>query len=257
VTQNEGFKKLQQHFQSSADIKFSTDLFNNQVVHFIICEKMVDTKLLHEVVIPRIQFFIQKKGDNFSCDQLPEQLHLPELKELTDLQEAETNVYKGFLLLYFENEQRLFQVNIINRPNRNPEETAAEVTIKGPRDNFIEDLNTNIALVRKRLPTRSLAVEKMQIGKRSKTDLAILYFKDVADQEILKSIKQKLSAIDTDVIVSGDLVVSHIVKNNSIFPQTDYTGRADYAVQALARGRFVIMVEGVAYANIVPVNLLL
>ena len=58
MTQNEGFKKLQQHFQSSADIKFSTDLFNDQVVHFIICEKMVDTKLLHEVVIPRIQFFI-------------------------------------------------------------------------------------------------------------------------------------------------------------------------------------------------------
>ena len=257
MTQNEGFKKLQQHFQSSADIKFSTDIFNDQVVHFIICEKMVDTKLLHEVVIPRIQFFIQKRGDDFSCDQLPEQLHLPELKELTDIQEAETNVYKGFLLLYFEKEQRLFQVNIINRPNRNPEETAAEVTIKGPRDNFIEDLNTNIALVRKRLPTRSLAVEKMQIGKRSKTDLAILYFEDVADQEILKSIKQKISAIDTDIIVSGDLVVSHIVKNNSIFPQTDYTGRADYAVQALARGRFVIMVEGVAYANIVPVNLLL
>ena len=257
MTNNEGLKSLQQLFQNSADIKIIPNTFNGNVVHFILCEKMYDAQLLNEVVVPRIQNVLQKAEEQSSFEETIEQLHVPELKEITQLSEAEVKVYKGFLLLYFEKENRLFQVNIIQRPNRSLEETTSEVTIKGPRDDFIEDLNTNIALVRKRLPTSSLAVTKLVIGKRSKTDVAILYFKDIADPQMLNTIKQKISEIDTDVVVSGDLVLSHVVKNNSIFPQTDYTGRPDYAVQALARGRFVVMVEGVAYANVVPVNLLL
>ena len=216
---------------------------------------MVDEKLLHEVVVPRVENVIQEAGDKFSCNNLTERLHLPDLKEIAELKEAEFSVYKGFLLLYFKKEQRLYQVNIAKIPNRNPEETKSEVTIKGPRDNFIEDLSTNIALVRKRLPTRSLAVEKIKLGKRSKTEVAILYFEDIADPEIFNEIKQKISTIDTDIVTSGELVLNNVVKNNSIFPQMDYTGRPDYVVQALARGRFILLVEGVAYANIVPVNL--
>lgn len=257
MTKNEGLKSLKQLFQNSADIKFVPNTFNGKVIHFILCEKMYDAKLLNEVVVPRIQNVLQQAEDQSSFEEIIEQLHLPELKEIAELKEAEVNVYKGFLLLYFEKENRLFQVNIINRPNRNPEETTSETTIKGPRDDFIEDLATNIALVRKRLPTHSLAVTKMRIGNRSKTDVAILYFEDIADPQMLNTIKQKISEIDTDVVVSGDLVLSHVVKNNTVFPQTDYTGRPDYAVQALARGRFVVMVEGVSYANVLPVNLLL
>ena len=257
MIQNNGLKTLQQLFQTSADVQFSENIFNKQVVYFITCDKMVDEKFLHQTVVPRIQHVIEEAGNNFSCNHLTEHLHLPNLKEITDLTEAEINVYKGFLLIFFEKEQRLFQVNIIKRPNRNPEESNAEVTIKGPRDNFIEDLSTNIALVRKRLPTRSLAVSKMELGKRSNTEVAILYFEDIADPETFKEIKQKLSEIDTDIVISGDLILESVIKYDSIFPQVDYTGRPDYAIQALARGRFVILVEGVAYANIVPINLFL
>ena len=251
----EGLKSLQQLFENSADVKISMNTFNEQVVYFITCDKMVDEKFLHEIVVPRLQNVIQEAGSNFSCNNLTDHLHLPGLKEIAELKEAEVSVYKGALLLFFEKEQCLFHVNIANRPNRNPEETKSEITIKGPRDNFIEDLSTNIALIRKRIPTRSLAVTKMVLGERSKTEVAILYFEDVADLQIFNEIKQKISTIDTDIVASGELVVNHVVKNNSIFPQMDYTGRPDFAIQALARGRFIVLVEGVAYANIIPINL--
>ena len=62
----------------------------------------------------------------------------------------------------------LFSSNIAKKPNRNPEETNIEVPIRGPRDNFIEDISVNIALIRKRLPTNSLCVEKFEIRKTIK-----------------------------------------------------------------------------------------
>ena len=56
---------------------------------------------------------------------------------------------------------------------------------------------------------------------------------------------------------SGDLLMERVNKNSKLFPKFDYTGRPDYAVQALARGRFIIFVDGVAYAVVTPVNLFL
>ncbi len=132
-----------------------------------------------------------------------------------------------------------------------------EVLVKGPRDNFIEDISVNIALLRKRLPTNSLCVEKMDLGARSKTTVAILYFDDIVDFNILHGIKKQLAAVDTDIVFSGDLLMERINKNSKLFPKFDYTGRPDYAIQALVRGRFIIFVDGVAYAMITPVNLFL
>lgn len=142
-------------------------------------------------------------------------------------------------------------------PNRNPEETRMEMVIKGPRDNFIEDVSVNIALIRKRLPTNSLCVEKFVLGERSKTSVAILYFDDIANKEILSEIKKELNKVDTDIVFSGDLLMEHIIKSGMLFPRTDYTGRPDHAIQSLVRGRFLILVEGVAYVVITPVNLFL
>lgn len=46
-------------------------------------------------------------------------------------------------------------------------------------------------------------------------------------------------------------------KNDKVFPRHDYTGRPDFALQALSRGRIVILIDGVSYAIITPANMLL
>src|SRR5699024_4172668 len=48
-----------------------------------------------------------------------------------------------------------------------------------------------------------------------------------------------------------------IDKRSKLFPRHDYTGRPDFAVQSLIRGRVFILVDGVAYGMITPVNLFL
>lgn len=216
---------------------------------------MIDQQLLVEAVVPRVKSLCESVQGKSLEKAVMKQLHIPSIKKVEDEQEAISLVYNGSLLLYFEEEDLLFSCDIAKRPNRNPEQTNTEATIKGPRDNFIEDLAVNIALLRKRLPTNSFCVEKIEIGKRSKTSVAILYFDDIADQKNLDKIRGLLQKIDTDIVFSGDIVMEHINKKAILFPRHDYTGRPDYAIQSLVRGRFVILVDGVAYAIITPVNL--
>lgn len=248
---------LKKLFQKSADIQFQEYTFNQHKVHFITCDAMIDQQLLNEVIIRRVQFLYDHLDETSLEENITNQLHIPTLNKIKDKEEAITYVYTGFLLLYFEEEELLYASNVAKKPNRNPEETKMEVLVKGPRDNFIEDIRVNIALLRKRLPTNSFCVEKVELGKRSKTSVAILYFDDIVDMDILHGIKKQLAAVDTDIVFSGDVLMERINKNSKLFPKFDYTGRPDYAIQALIRGRFLIFVDGVAYGIITPVNLFL
>ncbi|MFJ7953404.1 spore germination protein [Lysinibacillus sp. NPDC096418] len=248
---------LKQLFKKSADVHFQKYTFNQHNVHFITCEAMIDRQLLNDVIVQRVRLLFDNLEGKSLEDIVISELHIPNIQKVVNKEEAITLVYTGYLLLFFENEQLLFSSNIAKKPNRNPEETRLEVLVKGPRDNFIEDIAVNIAIIRKRLPTNSLCVEKMELGKRSKTAVAILYFDDIVDMDILKGIKRQLATIDTDIIFSGDTLMDNIVKNSRLLPMFDYTGRPDYAIQALVRGRFLILVDGVAYVMITPVNLFL
>ncbi|MER2039293.1 MAG: spore germination protein [Solibacillus sp.] len=247
---------LKEQFENCADVRFQTYQFQASNVTLVICESMIDNYLLNEVVVPRLQSV---------CDQkqlpekkaLPQSLFLPGLQQVDKLQDAVTNVFSGFVLIYIEDTKILLSSNIEKKPNRSPEETNLEVLIKGPRDNFIEDLGVNIALIRKRLPTNSLSVEKLTLGKRSKTKIAILYFKDIANLSILKELKGKLNSIDTDAILSGELLMERLNSNSYLVPLNDTTGRPDFAIQALITGRFVLLLDGIAYAMITPVNVLM
>ncbi|MDV6377310.1 spore germination protein [Sporosarcina sp. GW1-11] len=248
---------VKQMFQKSADIQFQSYTFNQRQVVFITCDAMIDQQLLNQVIVQRVQLIMDNlKGETIE-EAVVAQLHIPDFKKVEDINEVGTLVYTGHLLLYFEDEGFLFSSNIAKKPNRNPEETKIEVPVKGPRDNFIEDVSVNIALIRKRLPTNSLCVEKFELGKRTKTTVALLYFDDISSKETLYSIKKQLKKVNTDIIYSGDILMESANMSAKLFPRHDYTGRPDSAIQALVRGRFLILIDGVAYGVITPVNLLL
>ncbi|PIC63537.1 spore germination protein [Sporosarcina sp. P13] len=248
---------LKQMFQKSADVQFQSYTFDQRQVVFITCDAMIDEQLLNQVIIQRVQLMINNLKDETIEEAAVTQLHIPNLRKVETTTELGTLVYTGHLLLYFEDEGLFFSSNIAKKPNRNPEETKIEVPVKGPRDNFIEDISVNIALIRKRLPTNSLCVEKFELGKRTKTAVALLYFDDIASKETLYSIKKQLKKVNQDIVFGGDLLMESANMSAKLFPRTDYTGRPDNAIQSLARGRFLILVDGVAYAVITPVNLFL
>lgn len=261
ITLNE----LKQRFQKTGDVKFQQFTFQQETVHTITCEGMVDDILLYELVLPELKRVLEvSEADNKILENIPKfqrhleiSLALPDLKKISKIEECERQLFTGQCLVYFEIGQMLFITNISNKPNRKPEETNIEVAVKGPRDNFIEDLSVNIALVRKRLPTNSLIVEKMQMGERSKTDVALLYFEDIADKELLQKIKNQLGNVKGDIILSGEVLIEDVNKKLSIFPRTEYTGRPDFVMQALVRGRFALLVDGTTYATLLPTNFFL
>lgn len=247
---------FQDLFVDCADIHIYTLRLNTKDSEhraiLVSCLGMVDTKQINEYVIPRI------KEATTQASTHPEAMIDLELTKIKEIEQIVTRVFSGNLIIYFTKSQALYAFDASNIPERSPEEANTELSIKGPRDGFVEDLNKNVALVRKRLRTNSLHYEQFIVGKRSETRVALLYIHDFVRPEIINEARRRIQNIDMDILFSS-AQLEEILSDSaySFFPLLTYTGRPDFVVDCLVHGRIAIIVDGAPIAVIAPVNLTL
>jgi hypothetical protein len=221
-------------------------------VILVYCEGLADTKQINEYILPRLKEMIRGEKQDF---ELSMELNLTEVKK-TD--EIPLLVFSGQLILFIEQLNLLFSLDIANMPNRKTEESNTEISIKGPRDGFVEHLPTNVALVRKRLRTTSLRCETFRIGEKSETRIALLYIEDSIQPETLNEARERIQNVNLKALTgSGPLEEILANRTYSLFPELTYSGRPDFVVDCLVRGRFAIIADGSPMALIAPVNLTL
>ncbi|MBO0960869.1 spore germination protein [Neobacillus sp. MM2021_6] len=246
---------LREIFSKCPDIEFSTFKFKLHPVTFIYCSGLINTDLLYETIPSLIEKFFERFNGTLTTDVILEELNLPSIATISSEENVVSDIFAGKLLIDFGISGILFTLDIAKRPQREPSETNTESTILGPRDDFIEDININVSLIRKRLRTTSLVFEEFCVGKRTKTKLLLLYIDDIANLDTLGQIRNKLSSINVDGLSSTNQL-EELINNNkyALFPRHKYTGKPEFAVQTLLSGRFVILIDGVATAFITPIN---
>ncbi len=150
----------------------------------------------------------------------------------------------------------IYFFNVSKPPVRLPEESNADVSLRGPRDGFVEDINTNIALVRKRLKTNSLVSKPFVIGKRSQTNVQLIYMDDVQNKSMIQEVTHRLNQIDIDFIDSDSQLMELISDSkHSLFPLMEFASRPDGVAASVSRGRFAIFIDNMPSALIGPGNL--
>ncbi len=245
-------------FEHSSDVHFHPLKLNNTEILLLYCAGMIEQNFLNEQIIPALDHFLQKNEvSSLKQESYLDTLHLSEVRYITSKDELITAIYTGYGLFHFKNDHSILSIKMENKPQRTPEETSMEVTIKGPRDNFIEDITVNMALIRKRLPTNSLRSEQFTVGVRSKTAVQVVYIDDVVDKEILGKVKKQIEKIEIDAIYSGFQFMQLVENKLTLFPLHDYTGRPDFVVRSLITGRIIILIDGIPYAIITPANFFL
>jgi len=136
------------------------------------------------------------------------------------------------------------------------EEPIAEPSIRGPREGFVESLRTNTMLVRRRVRSPHLKMERLILGRRTKTIVDIVYVKDVASPSLVAEVRSRLERIEIDGIIDTGMIEELIEDQPaSLFPQIANTERPDRVAGALLEGQVVIMADGSPFALSVPATL--
>jgi len=165
-----------------------------------------------------------------------------------------SSLFSGSVVVILHGE--VYTYDIPDMPERMPEESSSEISVKGPRDGFVENLSTNRTLVRRRLKTTDLKIESFTAGEESRTEIALLYLASTANDSVVNEARKRIENISTDIVLgSGQLEEMLSDRSRALFPLVDYTGRPDYVIEALLSGRIAIMVDGLPLVYTAPTNL--
>lgn len=250
-------------FQHSADVKSVSCLCDRQnpssSVLLLYCEGLTDPKEWKDIVLPRLRRLFRTTG--FNDDSMTRNDELPLEKVTGDglmlRRQIVQHVLDGKLIIFTPVQQRVYAWDMAKAPQRKPEESNIEVSVKGPRDGFVEEVATNVALIRKRMRTGSLCYEQVTVGQRTQTRIGLLYLQDVANAALVDNLRTKLQGIQYDGISSAGQLQEMLSTPKSIFPMMAYTGRPDFAVASLLSGRCVVLTEGTPGALIAPADVFL
>ncbi|MGZ0085626.1 spore germination protein [Caldibacillus thermoamylovorans] len=224
---------------------------------FMYCEELCDTHMLQKTIYPLFRELCEQHPC-FSAADI-ESCKPPALEAMGQevrIDDLNLRLFSGDLLIYFREAGALYALPLASPPNRDPEEPNTEVSIRGPKDGFIEEISQNVALIRKRLRSHRLVYERFIIGTRSQTKVGLLYVDDIANPAMIDEVRSRLLSLYIDSVTSTNQIEEWLSDSAfSLFPLFGYTGRPDFAVDSLLNGRFVILVDGAPTALVGPGNL--
>lgn len=177
----------------------------------------------------------------------------PELKEMTKTEDVYKEVLDGNTLLLVDGLNVGLIVGAKFLPVRAIMEPPTDIAVKGPREGFIEDAKTNMALIRKRLKTPDLRFESVRIGKQSDTLVTVCWLQGTSDEKVKDEVKERLQSLNIDCIPDSSYIAAILSpKKHSIFHSVGKTEKPDIFTAKICEGRVGILVDGSPIALTVP-----
>lgn len=223
----------------------------------------IDGFVKDETMQKLMQHFISLKGlphgDNAAQDFIDENIPYVEVETAADTDKAMLLVLSGGVAMIGDT----FGSNVVlidarTYPVRGVEEPESDRVMRGSRDGFVETLIFNTALIRRRIRDPRLRVVYKNIGKTSKTDIALVYLEGEADEKYVQWVSDKLDAIDTDCLPMGhESLAECLIKKKwyNPFPKIRYTERPDTATAQIAEGSVLILCDTSPDAMILPTTI--
>ena len=104
-----------------------------------------------------------------------------------------------------------------NMQFRSIQEPSGEGNVRGSREGFSDLLRINISLLRRLIRTETLTVETMICGERTATEVALVYDRSLAPEELVKQIRGRLSKAKLPVLFDSSYLVPFLQRGGFSF----------------------------------------
>ena len=240
-------QKVKSKYTKESQIKTVELLIEKQEITIFYVESLVDKTLFSASILSPLQKYIKTikngKNSNLFNEIKTEVLSIFSIEELKSIKDILKNILCGFVVLVVED--KAMAVPLYNVQKRGIEEPPTSKVIKGPREGFVEDIYTNLGLIRKRLKTPNLQIVDIVVGEQTNTNLSVVYLKGIAREDILNRIIEKLNSINIDGIIDSYYIESFLEEGRiKFFKRVGSTEKPDILCAKLLEGRIGILVDG-------------
>ncbi|MFC4779354.1 spore germination protein [Paenibacillus sp. GCM10023252] len=239
---------LERCAQSSDFVTTSINLPDQQLT-ISYYKTLIDEKLLqYHVILP-----MQDRGREEKLEQLE---HIRAWVPIDDIEITyEVDTVQAKLLcgsIMIQIDKSSLPCALVNIPNmlglRDSNDTENEFSVVGPKVGFVEDIHTNIRLIRALIKVPNLVVREITIGSLSQTKVALLYLEGVTNKQYIDTMEQRLRDIDFELVFDSSQLDEIMCDNTwTPFPLFLSTERRDRVVYALISGQVAVISDGSPY----------
>lgn len=236
-------------FRGNMDFKRRYLKINGNVCSVFFIEGMIDTIALSRFVIEKL-----KNIESISSAVESGEISFSEAEQADSIQDTISGLLRGKAAVIYKDETFMFDVR--KTKDRSIDQPSEESAVKASKDCFVEELKTNITLIRKKIVNENLRVERCVIGRQTNTNVAVVYIKSICNDRLVNEIKEKLKKINNDGIITPGVIEQYLKSNiYSFFPQAVITERPDKISKNLLNGRCAVLVDGLPIGYILPATL--
>jgi len=222
---------------------------------------LVNQDLVHSNIIKNVQLLTERKQLPNETAKLLEVLY-NEIISAADVEKGNTlddlslALLSGDTIFYLDGIAQVLITDTKQWETRAIEEPISETLIRGPRDGFVENIQTNLVLLRRHIRDSNLRFKEHFVGRRSKKTLVVAYIDGIINPGIVKEVNRRLKSIDMDDAPESGYIEQWIEDSFlSPFPQSINTERPDKVSAALMQGKLAIFLDGTPFVLILPSTL--
>lgn len=242
-------------FKDCSDFLLREAVVNGEKAFFAAMDGLVDSLQVAQMITSPI---LARKVD-FDSPAHHFELIKNSIVGSVEMNEAETFedcyyfLMSGFVIFYLSGTGKALALGVQGWSKRSTDEPSNESMVKGAKECFIESLNDNKALVRKRLKTHHLKFKQIKLGESAATPVVLAYLDDRAEKQLVKEIEQRLKKVKLNTVLDYGCLSPFIDSDvASFFSAVGNTERPDTFASKLLEGRVGVMVEGTPFAMYTP-----
>ncbi|MFC5649544.1 spore germination protein [Paenibacillus solisilvae] len=202
-----------------------------------------------------LQSFVLKPLLKATEDRLEDVLPILDIERVNELKAAAAGMLQGKCAILLDQSTDILLADVSISTKDSASVPQNEQTIRGSHEGFVDDVDVNTQLIRKRLKTPNLVERNFILGAQSPHKVSLMFINDLADSKVVDEVADRIAAISTDFVKSAGHITEFLESSTwSLFPQMLYSERPDTTVSHLMEGRIVVLVDGNASAVILPVT---
>ncbi|WP_246469275.1 spore germination protein [Cohnella nanjingensis] len=152
-------------------------------------------------------------------------------------------ILEGMAAIFLKGKAYLIRID--EAEGRSIAQSETETVISGPHDGFVENLEQNLSVLRRRIKSSHLKTIELPVGEISKTNVVLAYLEGIANPDFVEALKERIKSVEIDSVMDANMFVQLIDENpNSVFPQFLTTERPDAVASKILGGRIAGFVDG-------------
>lgn len=252
---NIDLKTIKERFSNTSDIRFGMIEFKNEKINLVYLNHIVDNNNIDLSILKGL-LEEEKYDEKTTVFEKLEKGRIPHisLNFRDNLDDIISDILSGNLCIIDpKDKKKAVSLYVGKVDKRAITEPSNENIIKGSKESFIENLNVNLGLIRNRIRSTDLKINKVLVGNMVPTEIAIVYMDNIVDKKILDELIKRLKKIDTDKLIAVSDIEEQIIDNKySIFPQFVFTEKVDKLTSNIMDGKIGLIIAGVPVTYIVP-----